>query len=1193
MTATLEPPRVSPSAQLDRDNPWPGLDSYDESSYGFFSGRTAEARELLRRIVDEPVTVLFGKSGLGKTSLLKAGVFPALREKDLLPVFVRLQIRPGSEPLINQVRHALLAELRGRRVEHPEPAADETLWEYLHRSGLEFWTRQNRLVRAVFVFDQFEELFTHGASMPAEVVAFQTDLADLAENRIPASVATRLEQHATNRPGLNIPEMPYRIVIALREDFLADLEEWRLTMPSLRRNRMRLLPMAAEQAFEAVCNERTTHLVPEALGRRIVKFLSSSPAGDDGKPGADMSGPAVEPALLSLFCRGVNEQRKRAGKTQFDEALIDGGKGTIVSDFYKSSLADQPDRVRRFIEDELVTEHGFRNSYSAEDAVARRAVTPGELATLIDRHLLRHEHHLGTERVELTHDLLTAAVVEGRDQRRRADTAERERRRRWKRAGAVAIAGALLVVPLLIVLYVKASRAEDLALRASERATAASQRSKSRELGALAASATRRNPELAVALALAGLEQAGTAEARSALMEAARYLWPWTHLAAEDVNGPPRAVSLGDDGTRLVVLAGESVTFWDVSRRPPVRLWPQPVVIGPSTSVALSPDNTRIAVGRQDSIVVIDSATGRTELTQKQNAVSHRAVIFSPDGGWLAWTLPDQKVGVLDLANPEQAIPPADTDDAAAFALHAGGNAITTVSQFPLRAGLVTRQGMTWTQQPFDVSTCAKLQSVSVGARYLSATYNAGKCAFGLRGDDRSPARLPGAAFSTDVVWSTSGSGFADVLQSEDVIVGRIGAASGLENRMSGGHPVQKRSDLTAVVSVSDAASRLAYIDADDAHARVVIFSLGMHKPFMTGVDRQLFTVSPDGTWWALVRPGPGDRAVIDIVPIDGSFPAGHLSQPRTRIALEGRPSHLDASATSLVVGSTSPSATTTVYNLDTGLPRRAPYPGSARAIGETGELLLLDHSETDSWKVVRTLDGTEVAAWDRIDDVILSPGAAAIALIPRKDPGGSLSNTQLYAIAGTSLKKTGEASGVWLPWGTTLSDDGRSLRSDERTYTVDAAPTERLPEQADDAPTQPFRSATGRFEVQVGAGYGETIEAMTLIRRDGNAVVRRFMTKMEYRFSSDDTWLAIWDSSSVQVMSLLDGATFIEARYPGVDSVRFVASNQILNVGWSGGTALVPLDEDLIKRLARWLTPRVLSDRERCLYGLAGDDCR
>src|SRR5262249_28989292 len=131
---------------LDLDNPWPGLESYDESAQEYFSGRSMESDELLRRILDEPTTVLFGKSGLGKTSLLRPGFFPRLRAKGLLPIFIRLQFRPDTAPLIEQVRLALLDELQARQIEHVPPAPGETLWEYLHGTGREFWTRQNRLV---------------------------------------------------------------------------------------------------------------------------------------------------------------------------------------------------------------------------------------------------------------------------------------------------------------------------------------------------------------------------------------------------------------------------------------------------------------------------------------------------------------------------------------------------------------------------------------------------------------------------------------------------------------------------------------------------------------------------------------------------------------------------------------------------------------------------------------------------------------------------------------------------------------------------------------------------------------------------------------------------------------------------------------------------------------------------------------
>ena len=60
--------------------------------------------------------------------------------------------------------------------------------------------------------------------VPAEVAAFREDLADLVENRIPTGVAHRLENDPASELGLDLQAMPYKVVVALREDFLADLE---------------------------------------------------------------------------------------------------------------------------------------------------------------------------------------------------------------------------------------------------------------------------------------------------------------------------------------------------------------------------------------------------------------------------------------------------------------------------------------------------------------------------------------------------------------------------------------------------------------------------------------------------------------------------------------------------------------------------------------------------------------------------------------------------------------------------------------------------------------------------------------------------------------------------------------------------------------------------------------------------------
>ncbi|MGA7215251.1 MAG: ATP-binding protein [Terrimicrobiaceae bacterium] len=93
--ATLHPA----SAQ----RPWIGLKSFSEDDREFFAGRSEEIDELLRLVRRDTLTLLYGVSGLGKTSLVRAGLFPALRKEDCLPVPIRLDYLEGAPPLAAQV----------------------------------------------------------------------------------------------------------------------------------------------------------------------------------------------------------------------------------------------------------------------------------------------------------------------------------------------------------------------------------------------------------------------------------------------------------------------------------------------------------------------------------------------------------------------------------------------------------------------------------------------------------------------------------------------------------------------------------------------------------------------------------------------------------------------------------------------------------------------------------------------------------------------------------------------------------------------------------------------------------------------------------------------------------------------------------------------------------------------------------
>ena len=112
--------------------------------------------------------------------------------------------------------------------------------------------------------------------------------------------------------------------------------------------------------------------------------------------------------------------------------MLAGSHESILAEFYERALADQPPAVRRYIEDHLLTDSGFRESVAEErvrKAFADVGAAPDALATLVDRRLLRIEERLDVRRVELTHDVLCSVVRASRNlrhEREARDEAERK-----------------------------------------------------------------------------------------------------------------------------------------------------------------------------------------------------------------------------------------------------------------------------------------------------------------------------------------------------------------------------------------------------------------------------------------------------------------------------------------------------------------------------------------------------------------------------------------------------------------------------------------------------------------------------------------------------------------------------------------------------------------------------------------------
>ena len=76
---------LAPLAQPEKPGqPYKALDSFGWQDAAIFNGRSDHAQRLGRRILAHPLTVLYGESGSGKTSLLQAGVLPWLAQRHTL-----------------------------------------------------------------------------------------------------------------------------------------------------------------------------------------------------------------------------------------------------------------------------------------------------------------------------------------------------------------------------------------------------------------------------------------------------------------------------------------------------------------------------------------------------------------------------------------------------------------------------------------------------------------------------------------------------------------------------------------------------------------------------------------------------------------------------------------------------------------------------------------------------------------------------------------------------------------------------------------------------------------------------------------------------------------------------------------------------------------------------------------------------
>ncbi len=375
--------KSSSSTTLNDENPWPGLLSFSEQDSKYFHGRDFESEMLYRRLKRERLTTLFAPSGLGKSSLLQAGLFPLLRRDNLLPVYIRLDFSKEKPNLTGQVKTAIFEEAERAKVEAPRFEPNDTLWEFFHRRDADFWSDRHQIIRPLLVFDQFEEIFTLGArnlAQAQETNTFLAELADLVEARPSAQLQSRLEMEAADSTTseadhFDFKHHRYKILISLREDFLPDLETLSDRMGSIAHNRFRLGHMNAVAALQVV--NQAPAIISEEIAERIVRFISAS---EKNETLVDLE---VEPALLSVVCNELNLKRQENGESRITEQTLEGSQRQVLSEFYERSINDLDQAVCTFLDLKLLTGGGFRNLLVYEEAISVPGVSSIDIVEFI------------------------------------------------------------------------------------------------------------------------------------------------------------------------------------------------------------------------------------------------------------------------------------------------------------------------------------------------------------------------------------------------------------------------------------------------------------------------------------------------------------------------------------------------------------------------------------------------------------------------------------------------------------------------------------------------------------------------------------------------------------------------------------------------------------------------------------------
>jgi len=356
------------------DSPFKFLDYFERTDTQIFFGRDAEAAHLARQVETHKLTVLVGQSGVGKTSLLNAGVTPKLEDSGYQVVYIRALSDPAEI-----IKRSLWAIVEGRRLPLSSQASLMSLRRFLEGILPEG-------ARTVFLIDQFEEFFMR-----------------LGE-------ASREDFAATIVDCMKCETQDLRFVLSLREDYLYRLLEMEPPVRGIFSNRFWLRNLDESRARDAMVEP----VKPFGLNfeDRLVRVLLR-----------DLESGGIDPSQLQIVCYRLYQSIGNEKAFTFDSYMELGGTGKILAT-YLSEVMDTFDsreyKAAQAILKSMVTVEGTKAALSVKevtrDAIVRKLKMVEEEVTSILKILQNKRiiRRLSEEEdlYELAHEVMVERVWE-------------------------------------------------------------------------------------------------------------------------------------------------------------------------------------------------------------------------------------------------------------------------------------------------------------------------------------------------------------------------------------------------------------------------------------------------------------------------------------------------------------------------------------------------------------------------------------------------------------------------------------------------------------------------------------------------------------------------------------------------------------------------------------------------------------